>query len=382
MNDWSGADDDAPRMRGRAFWVSFGLLYLIPVGLEAARHDGARRALELGSLAVFVAVYYGAALNRKSWSEPFTPLARTLLGALAALTAVLPFVFGQHWLGLPVYLGIVGALTLPMKAAPAGVAGAMVLAVAQGLLLGAPPQMIAVIALTLLSFGLLMVAFRHSRGLVAELRAARGEAARLAAADERLRIARDLHDLLGHSLSLIVLKSELARRVAERDPGRAAAEVADIERVARRSLAEVREAVSGYRRRGLAEELDGARAVLAAAGVAATVEGAVEGVDGSLPEAADGLFGWAVREGVTNVVRHARATRCAIMVGRDGGAATLEIRDDGRAGPGHAPGNGLTGLAERVAEAGGSVAAGPLPEGGFRLRVEVPLLPAKVESPT
>ncbi|MGI5165953.1 sensor histidine kinase [Spirillospora sp. CA-253888] len=377
MNDRSGSDDDAPRMRGRAFWISFGLLYLIPVGLEAARHDGARRVLELASLAVFVAVYYGAALNRRSWSEPFTPLAWTLFGALAALTVALPPAFGEHWLGLPIYLGIVGALTLPMRAAPAGVAGAMVLAIAQGLLLGAPPQMIAVISLTLLSFGLLMVAFRHSRGLVAELRAARGEAARLAAADERLRIARDLHDLLGHSLSLIVLKSELARRVAGRDTGRAIAEVADIEQVARRALAEVREAISGYRRRGLAEELDGARAVLAAAGVAVAVEGA----DGPLPEAADGLFGWAVREGVTNVVRHARATRCTITVGRDGGTATLEIRDDGRAGPGHVPGNGLTGLTERVAEAGGSVAAGPLPEGGFGVRVQVPLLPAQVESP-
>jgi two-component system, NarL family, sensor histidine kinase DesK len=184
-----------------------------------------------------------------------------------------------------------------------------------------------------------------------------------------VRIARDLHDLLGHSLSLIVLKSELARRLADRDPARAVTEIGDIESVARSSLADVREAISGYRRRDLGEELDGARAVLAAAGVDTTVRMA----GAPLPEAADGVFGWAVRESVTNVIRHARASRCVIEVRRDSDEAVLEVRDNGRAKRKHVPGNGLNGLSERVAAEGGTMESGPLPGGGFRVAVRVPV---------
>ncbi len=260
-------------------------------------------------------------------------------------------------------------MSLPLRWAVIGVPVSTAILGVDGLLIGAPLPMVGGIALVTLAFGMMMVALRHSRTLVAQLHEARGEVARLAAADERLRIARDLHDLLGHSLSLIVLKSELARRLAGRDLDRALGEVADIETAARAALANVREVVSGYRKRALGEELDGARAVLAAAGVDATVRM----TGGVLPEAADGVFGWAVRESVTNVVRHARASRCVIEVAHGEGGAVLEIRDDGRAAKGHVPGNGLTGLSERVSAEGGTLEAGPLPGGGFRVLVRVPV---------
>jgi two-component system, NarL family, sensor histidine kinase DesK len=195
-----------------------------------------------------------------------------------------------------------------------------------------------------------------------ELADARAEVARLAAENERSRIARDLHDLLGHSLTTITVKAGLARRLAERgEVTRATAEIAAVEELTRRSLADVRAAVSGYRYVTLSGELATAHEVLRAAGVAADFPGAVDIVDADLHE----LFGWVVREGVTNVVRHARAGRCTIALG----PTWVEIVDDGR-GVGGAAGNGLTGLRERVELRGGTVESGGSPL-GWRLRVDM-----------
>jgi two-component system sensor histidine kinase DesK len=209
-----------------------------------------------------------------------------------------------------------------------------------------------------------------------QLVAARHELARLAVADERARIARDLHDTLGHSLSIIALKSELAGRLLPADAGWARAEIGDVERVAREALASVRDTVSGYRQPSLGTELAGARSAFAAAGIEARVEPPPD----DLPPAIDAAFAWAVREGVTNVVRHGAARRAEIVVERGAAEAAVEIRNDrapsasdgSRAGPDR-PGSGLAGLRERVALIGGSVESGPLDDGGFRLRVSVPL---------
>ncbi|GAA0387120.1 hypothetical protein Acor_25200 [Acrocarpospora corrugata] len=137
--------------------------------------------------------------------------------------------------------------------------------------------------------------------------------------------------------------------------------------MARQALVEVREAVTAYRRRGLSDEIDGARSALEAAGVTVTVHRSCP----PLVDDLDGLFGWAVREGATNVVRHARAAHCSIEVTHDGSAATLEITDDGHGGTGP-PGSGLRGLSERVDAAGGTLRADAGPR-GFRLRIEVPV---------
>ena len=183
-----------------------------------------------------------------------------------------------------------------------------------------------------------------------ELSRSRDEIGQLAALAERERIGRDLHDLLGHTLSVIVLKSELAAKVAEADPERSVAEIRDVERISRETLADVRSAISGYRARGLTGELDNARRVLAGAGVA--VSSAVDRVELSVVQEA--ALALALREGVTNVVRHARAGRCAIRLRRDGDRIRFEIEDDGVGGA-PAGGNGLAGMRARIAAVGGSV---------------------------
>ena len=190
-----------------------------------------------------------------------------------------------------------------------------------------------------------------------------------AADDERLRLARDLHDLLGHSLSLITIKSQLARRLLAPDDSPAALEVADIERVARQSLQDVRHAVDGYRQPSFAAALVGAQAALDAAGIHSTIEQTA----GTLPTGVDTALAWAVSEGVTNVIRHSRAGACSIRLTRDGREARLEITDNGAQTGTNTPGNGLRGLRERAAARGGRVDAGPLPQGGFRVQIFVPL---------
>jgi two-component system, NarL family, sensor histidine kinase DesK len=202
------------------------------------------------------------------------------------------------------------------------------------------------------------------------LRRADEEIERLAALGERERIARDLHDLLGHTLSVIVVKSELAARLAERDPARASDEMRDVERIGREALTEVRAAVVGYRAEGLRGELDGARRALAAAGVEATIE-----VDlPALPIAYESALAFALRESVTNVVRHAGARHARIRVGMEGPAVALEVTDDGRGGDGP-EGAGLTGMRERITALGGTVHR----EGVSGMRVHVSL-PAEAAS--
>ena len=165
-------------------------------------------------------------------------------------------------------------------------------------------------AVSAVGVGLLLVLMRDLRMRNQELNEARAELALSAVAAERERFARDLHDLLGHSLSVIAIKAELAGRLMSIDPERAAAEVADVEGVARESLREVRQAVSGYRQPTLEKELEGARVALSAAGIEAEVERAPVTLD---PEV-EAVLAWAVREGATNVIRHSGATHCQVRV--------------------------------------------------------------------
>jgi len=191
---------------------------------------------------------------------------------------------------------------------------------------------------------------------------ARAEVAQLAAENERIRIARDLHDLLGHSLTTITVKAGLARRLGTADPARAVEQITEVEELCRQALAEVRAAVSGYRDVTLAGELARGRELLRAAGVAADLPTAADIVDPAYQE----LLGWAVREGLTNVVRHSRAGTCAVRLSQSG----VEITDDG-VGAAAPAGNGLSGLRERVAAAGGSIEAGPVQPSGWRLQVSL-----------
>ncbi|WP_047868462.1 sensor histidine kinase [Nocardiopsis sp. RV163] len=203
--------------------------------------------------------------------------------------------------------------------------------------------------------------------------------AQLAVSEERLRFARDMHDLLGHSLSALAVKAQLAGRLVERDPGRAGAEMAEVQVLARQALQQVRSAVSGYREVDLAGEAEAVRAVLDAGGTR-TVTTGLEGL--ALPPRTAALAAWVVREGGTNVLRHSDANECQISftLARDGavGPRTLLVEvfnDRARGGgrDGKESGNGLAGLSERVAMGGGTLSAARTPEGGFLLRAVLPL---------
>ena len=272
-----------------------------------------------------------------------------------------------------IYVVVVLAFGLPWRAG--AVACLLVAALTAGINLAfAPhdPGSAASVALLVLLIGLGMVGVRRMTATIAALNTAREEMARLAVNEERLRFARDLHDLLGHSLSVIVLKSEVARGLLERDPDQAAAAIGDIERVARDALRDVREAVAGYRKTNLAEELAGAREMLESAGISVRWNESA----GDLPEEADTVLAWAVREGATNVLRHSQAREWMIKLERRNGSAVLEMVDDGlgdTAGAGSRLGNGLRGLGERVAAVGGEMKAQPVKGHGFRLAVRVPV---------
>jgi two-component system sensor histidine kinase DesK len=197
------------------------------------------------------------------------------------------------------------------------------------------------------------------------LRLAHDEIEHLAAVAERERIARDLHDVLGHTLSLIVLKAELASRIAERDPARAAGEMRDVEDVARRTLQEVRETLRGYRAT-LGDEAQRAGAMLKAADVKARFE--FEHV--ALPRPLEEALALALREAVTNVARHADASTCAVRLSTGAGAVTMEIHDDGRGS--HEPeGGGLRGMRERIEACGGRIERED--RNGMLLRITIPL---------
>ena len=242
---------------------------------------------------------------------------------------------------------------------------------------------IAIFLVLVVGGGNILVA--EQRRADARLRVAHEENAKLAAVAERERIARDLHDVLGHTLSVIVLKAELARKLIARDPERASLEIADVETTARTALSEVREAIVGYRAQGLDAELALARRTLAAAGVTLLCEADPATVAPALRVTEETVLSLTVREAVTNIVRHAEATRCRIGLDRTpDGFHALFIEDDGPHPIRH-EGNGLRGMRERVQALGGRFQLintagnphrGPDNHGGPQgttLRVELPI---------
>jgi len=281
----------------------------------------------------------------------------------------------QGWVLLFYYASSAASMLLPERRAiglivAAGVACAVSLGASQD----APSAFIQGLSVSIIGITIFaMVALRRTNQ---ELYAARDELAILAVAEERNRIARDLHDVLGHSLSLIAIKSELAGRFLPGDPDRAKAEIADVERVARESLASVRDTVSGSRQPTLEHELESARIVLEAAGIESTIEPSA----GVLPADGDAVLAWAVREAVTNVVRHSDAHRATIRTRRDGDEATIEVVNDGTGTiPSPDPdtgGTGLAGLRERLERVGGRLDAGPAPGGGYRVVAAIPIGPS------
>jgi two-component system, NarL family, sensor histidine kinase DesK len=319
-------------------------------------------AIGTAGVVAFGAAYLGAIRSR--WSDRW-PRLRVLMALMIALVLLeVPLARNDAFV-MCVFIGVLAVSIRGPRAIGIIIAMAVSAAVVPALVPSWDSGVDVGMGVTIVLVSLAMFAFFGLLEANRELSTARGEVARLAAEGERNRIARDLHDLLGHSLTTITIKAGLARRLSATDPARAAVEIAEVEDIARRSLTDVRAAVSGYREMSLAGELATAGEVLRAAGIEAALPRSVEHVD----EGRRALFGWVVREGVTNVVRHARATTCTITVGPD----WIEVADDGRS-TGAVPGNGLTGLGERVDAVGGRILAGPWARddaAGWRLRVEV-----------
>jgi two-component system sensor histidine kinase DesK len=204
-------------------------------------------------------------------------------------------------------------------------------------------------------------------GTAAELRRTREQLARVAVDAERLRFSRDLHDLLGHTLSVMVVAAQAVRRLIGRDPAAAAEHAQNIEVAGRRALSEVRQAVTGYRSVGLRDELASARTALRSGSIRVDIDSPTVDLVADI----DSLFGWVIREGTTNVLRHANARTCRITVTSDRMRATVEVVDDGHGGTA-VDGRGLRGLRERVEGVGGELTATPTVS-GFRLAATVPV---------
>ena len=293
-----------------------------------------------------------------------------VVGSLFLLTLPQFAVLGTDATALWIFVGVAGGLFFTPTVAFAiglGLAGLMLLI--DGLT-GQPLSW--ELALSLIVLTAFMVGFASNLRLTIKLRETQEQLAVAAVVAERERIGRDLHDILGHSLTAIAVKAGLARRLLERDPAAARVEIGDVERLARDALADVRATASGYREMSLVGELAVAGAVLQAANIRAVLPQAVDAVNPAARE----VFGYVIREAVTNVVRHSGADACTVTLEPN----SIEIVDDGP-GPSAAEecGNGLPGLADRLAAIGGTLEAGPLPGGGFRVRAGVP--PAAQEHP-
>ncbi|WP_435849706.1 sensor histidine kinase [Streptomyces scabiei] len=370
----SASDDPGPPASGLTLvpWLLMGL------GAYANILQGHAPNPWIGGLGIFTfnSLYIYVVIRAFVPEKRDSRSTRASLVALGLIAGALALAYGGDWLNFLPLLGLaVGAATrgpllrrsgLTVTVLAGGVAavreGWAAVGVAYGTFLSV------VVTAAILS---LVEAVR-------ELRAAREELAHRAVERERLRFSRDLHDLLGHTLSVIVVKSEAARRLAPHDMNATLTQIADIETVGRQALTEIREAVTGYREGSLTTELDRARSVLSAAGTTLTVRRS-----GPPPgPQAEALLGWVVREAITNVVRHSHATTCEIALAATDARIHLTITDNGPLPSPPLPPpatatsttpNGLRGLTERLAAAGGTLRAGPAPCGGFAVTAELPV---------
>jgi two-component system sensor histidine kinase DesK len=375
---------------GRGSWwrrvfPSIWLVYLIPLMTDGFdhRHSALALAGAIALVLVFAAVFVAVVGWWDTWPRLALPGFRLLAG-LATLTC---FVYGSGaapiWIFVAVAGGIaVGTQWLAMRviAASAACYSAFSLAghVTTGGFLGG--------LLPLLLGGFAALGFRARSELTTELTRAKQVVALLAAGEERLRLARDMHDLTGQSLSTITLKSDLAARLLGQLPAgperdRAREEIQQIADVSRQALRDVREALSGYRRPTLAVEAITARTALEAAGITVHDDTALTLTSGTFDPDSEAALAWCLREAVTNVVRHSAARNCWVTLRRAPGEYTLQVRDDGRgvtaatadalAGPASAGHAGLRGMSERLSAAGGHLEMRP-GTGGFCVAATVP----------
>src|SRR3954452_14570122 len=372
IRPWVGGDDARPLGTSRIgwLWAAVWLIYLaVPVRTAWRHRDSLAGVVAVVALVVFAvgfAVYFAWMRgHRIRTGELHAGPVWAMLAAMVLLLAIATPGAGEDVVAGAVYVGVTAAMTLPGRqvlgvvAALAGAAALLPRAVPGWQTLDdfIPQLLLATFA----AYGVGQVLKRNI-----ELAHARAQLVELAVAKERARMARDVHDILGHSLTVITVKSELAGRLLEAldaDPrlDRARAEVADVEALSRVALADVRATAAGTRTVSLPGELAAARQALESAGITADLPIATDEV----PAASRELFAWVVREGVTNVVRHSGARWCGVRLC----PTAVEVCDDGTGSAASSGGSGLAGLRDRAQAAGFRLATGTSPEGGFRLRV-------------
>src|SRR5688572_10118505 len=323
-------------------WLIYVVPFLITPFIDSRQNNPAGYAMYAIGLIAFAFLYF-----RSYWVQ-----GRELI-LIAAATLALGLAFWPVSFGAGAFFiyaaGMIGMLDSP-RWAVRGVAAIAVITILEALLLRRAIWHAAWPVIFVFIIGGINIHYCQVGRANARLRLAQDEIEHMAKLAERERIARDLHDLLGHTLSLVILKSELASKLAERDPERSREEIRDVERIAREALAEVRAAVSGYRTSGLEAEVQRARNTLATAGVRLDTEGTSR----KLPPAQEAVLCLALREAVTNIVRHSGARNARLTIDSNDSSCSLVIADDGRGG--NAPfGSGLSGMRERVDILGGTL---------------------------
>ena len=337
-------------------WLIYSLPYLFTSALAPLPAD--RKAWLLALYVAFLVLYIGGHLVR-------SPRILWIVAGLD-LIAVLGSIYNPSAAAFFIYGSALIAYGFPQRQAMMVLAAQVLVGTAASAMLAVEwwYYMASVVISALIGAVTIQAAAKAAGD--AKLRMAQEEIERIAKLAERERIARDLHDLLGHTLSVVVLKSELAQKLLSRDPSRALQEMAEVERISRQGLAEVREAITGYRTTGLAAEIEHVRETLTAAGINA----AIEARPLALAPAQETALSLALREAATNVIRHSQATHCHIKFYARDGSALMEVHDDGRGGD--APfGNGLSGMRERIQALGGALMRET--DRGTRLVISVPL---------
>lgn len=343
---------------GPLLWVLYlGFFFVQPV----AEHVSRRQWIFDGvGAAIFLVLYWGIFLLER-------PRALVHVGGMMLLGVLyLPFNPG----GCTFFIfaaAMIPFLVDTQKKAIAGLGVVAAIAAIEGLLLHVGLWELFWVAVFPVFIGAGNIFFAERNRMNRRLRKANEEIENLAKVAERERIARDLHDVLGHTLSVITLKSELAGKLVDRDPQRAGKEIREVEQISRQALSDVRDAIRGYRSLGLVAELAQAKTTLETAGLTVQCDAATTM---KLPAVQESVLSLAVREAVTNVVRHAQARSCRMRLEQQNGSCRLEIQDDGR-GSSNGEGNGLRGMRERVEMLGGTLDRST--EAGTTLTITLPL---------
>jgi two-component system sensor histidine kinase DesK len=365
LKPWSMIIHDKDHGWSPLLWIVYlGFFFIDPVLNHASTKVW---LLDLLGVAIFLVLYLGIFFIEN-------PLAIAHIGGMV----VLGVLYQNINEGGSTFL-IYAASMLPFcvetqTAAYIGIATVGAIGAIQGLFLHFGGWRIFYSALFPVMIGVGNTFFAERTRMNQKLRKANEEVEHLAKVAERERIARDLHDVLGHTLSVITLKSELAGKLIDRDPARAGKEIREVEEISRQALSEVRDAIRGYRTKGLAAELAQAKCTLETAGLTVQCDAATTM---KLPAVQESVLSLAVREGVTNVLRHAQARSCRLRLDQQNGSCRLEIQDDGQ-GFSTMEGNGLRGMRERVEMLGGTLER--TNRSGTMLIITLPLKEVAVKS--